>query len=236
MRVAVLSDLHLASRGTPCAFRHDVDTFRRFVDEVAAQANRIVLAGDVFDTDLAPIPYAQRAELAAARRDWKPLLDHLDGHDVDWLYGNHDRLLAEEGVPESLTYHAGERRLLVLHGHQFYPAADLYEQVKYPVKWFAGRLEASGGLAARVGASLYAINDQLSTPSSGPSVTGRGALALLERRDDVHLIVCGHEHVPERFATAHGIYVNSGTCGFDRLDWVLVDLDRGTATIRSGKN
>ncbi len=235
MRIAVLSDLHLASDSAPCAFRHHPSEFRRFLDHVAANSDQIVLAGDVFDTDLAPVPYGQRRELERARARWKPLLDHLRDLGALWLYGNHDRLLAPQGVPESVTIEACGRRLTVMHGHQFYPLPAVYERVKYPVKWFASRLQASAH-TAQLGHLLHAVNDRLSTPAVGPTVTGRGALGWLRDHPDTDFLVCGHEHVTERVDTPHGTYLNSGTCGFDRLDWVVVDLKEGTAEIRDGEN
>lgn len=236
MRVAVLSDLHLASSAAPCAFRHDLDAFRRFLDHVYAHSDAIVLAGDVFDTDLAPRPYGQRDELDAARADWAPLLGHLRDMDAQSVVGNHDRLLGESGTPELLTIEAAGRRLTVLHGHQFYPASAALEQIKYPVKWLAGRLEARGRAAASLGRLLHTVNDTVSTPHTGHSVTGRGALRWLRRHPGVDFVVCGHEHVTERVASPWGTYANSGTCGFGRLDWVLVDMDRGAVDIHSGEN
>jgi UDP-2,3-diacylglucosamine pyrophosphatase LpxH len=236
MRVAVLSDLHLSSRAAGCAFEHTTDEFLRFLDRVADQSDVLVIAGDLFDTDVSPIPFQRRRELARAEEDWAPILHRLGALGARTIVGNHDLILAERGVPEVLTIEAAGRRLVVIHGHQFYPASRTFEAVKYPVKWLAGRARARGAAGRALESTLHGINDWMATPSSGPTVTGSGALRLLRREPNVDFVVCGHEHTSERVVSQWGVYANSGTCGFGRFDWVLVDLAVGRVEIRSGQS
>jgi predicted phosphodiesterase len=150
------------------------------------------------------------------------------------VYGNHDSLLKHEGVPAIQRIRVGTFTLEVRHGHRFRGLDLMLEPLKYPIKWMAGRDQRRS--SGRLGAALYGINDFLTQPS-GPeqvSTTTKSALGHLECSDEINVLVCGHDHNISIHETSSGIYANSGTCGYGRLDWLSIDMAQGTVRAMSG--
>ncbi len=233
MRIAALSDLHLSTPDGACAFTHTVDAFLAFLDHVEADHDLLLLVGDVFDHDVGPRLGDRRGALRDARLAWAPVVDRLARTRCLQVHGNHDALLEEEGVPATLHLDVDGLRITLQHGHRFNPLGDAIEPIKRPVKWIAARDQRKGG---RLGDLLYRVNDLLtqSPPERGrPSATQRGAIEAL-RRSSTDILICGHDHTPAIVQTPFGIYANSGTCGYGRLDWLSVDTRERAVTLRSG--
>lgn len=231
MKIALLSDLHLSTPDDACAFGPDPAPLLRLLDHMERTHDAIALVGDVFDHKIGPGFPHQRRDLEAARRHWPQLVQRLRAPHVHWIWGNNDALLAREGIPEQWTLDADGARLVLLHGHQFAPLHQAFEALKYPIKALASwDLRSNGGRAGRV---LYRINDALTQPAEGsprPSAAQRGAVALLQARPDVDIVVCGHDHRPQVTRTPWGIYANSGSCAYGRMDWLSVDMARRQVT------
>ena len=235
MNIAVFSDLHLSKPGGACAFTHSIQTFEAFLDHIEAEHDLILLAGDIFDHDVGERFMDRVGALREARAAWAPLVERLDQPHVIKVHGNHDTLLADEGVPAVQRLDIAGFRIEMRHGHRFFRLDDLLAPLKYPIKWAAAWDQRQGlGL---VGNTLYRINDLLtqSAPQSArPTATTRGALAHLRASRGLDLLICGHDHRPMVAHTPHGIYANSGTCGYGRMDWLSIDPALGRVEIKDG--
>lgn len=236
MRLAAISDLHLSPPGPSCAFTHSADAFLRFLDRLEDTHDAILLIGDVYDLDVGERFLDRDGELARARDAWSPILDRLDQPHVLWVHGNHDALIAQEGVPTERRLAPDGWRILLRHGHRF-GLQPWVEPFKPPVKWVAGRSQRRGGW---LGDALYRANDLLTqAPAEDarrarPSATTRGAHRLLKQDDSVDVLICGHDHIPRVDHTPHGVYANSGTCGYGRLDYLSLNTDARHIHIGSG--
>lgn len=123
-RVRVVSDLHLGDGGASDAFGDKGDRFRRFLDDTAARADVLVVAGDGFDVAQA----WSMERICEAHRDVIDALSALArSMPVYYLRGNH------EGSGRELARHAPLRyanelwigdRVRVEHGN----ALDPYNQ------------------------------------------------------------------------------------------------------------
>ncbi len=232
MKLALLSDLHLAMPGRGCPFTHDEDAFAEWLDGLLASFDQVILLGDVFDHDAGTHLMRPRQALRDLRDAWPKLTRRLDHPRLTLLTGNHDDLLRERGVPDHLAITWRGQRMVFLHGHQFRPLHRAWERVKYPIKWAAAweQRNASGA----VGDLLYAINHRVHRSDDLlQSNTSRGAIRLLQRAP-LRLVACGHTHAPCHLpVTPHGDYLNTGACAFGRWDWAELDLPRGILQLRS---
>lgn len=234
MKLAVISDLHLSTPGPSCAFTHSTQDFLALLDFIERDHEIILLGGDIFDHDVGERIYDRASELRAAKLAWAPIVERLQQPHCRWIHGNHDTLLAEDGVPSSRRMHFDGLTLELHHGHLFGRISPMLEPIKYPIKWIAGRSQRKGG---RLGDLLYKINDTLSEAPDDPnrhSSTGRGALKRLKANPELDLVICGHDHIPRVDVTPKGTYANSGTCGYGRMDWLSIDTASKSVTIHNG--
>ncbi|MEL6182022.1 MAG: metallophosphoesterase family protein [Myxococcota bacterium] len=223
MKVAVLSDLHLSRPTASCGFGCDAAQLMAVLDRIEATHEALLLAGDIFDLNVRERFCDPRDEWRAAREAWRPLVERLERLCLAQVYGNNDHQLAREGFPEVAVLQAAGTRLVMMHGHQFEPAAAWLMDLKATVKWVAAWNQRHGMPA--LGDALYRANSAVSRnrPTRLDPLT-RQALAYLAQHPEVHILVCGHSHYPRVEKTAWGIYANAGACSFGRLDWLSIDL------------
>ncbi|MBC8067779.1 MAG: metallophosphoesterase family protein, partial [Deltaproteobacteria bacterium] len=126
MRIAAISDLHIGVRAGLDGFGHAIDAFDAWLARLEQEHDRIVLLGDVFQTDhvLVPGRRARARELHAARRRAEVLVRRFSGPRYHYVHGNHDEVARTElDVVSSLRIAADGVELLFTHGHQFDPVA-----------------------------------------------------------------------------------------------------------------
>lgn len=231
MKLALLSDLHLALPGRGCPFTHEEHAFAEWMDALLATHDQVILLGDIFDHDAGTHLLRPRQALAELHDAWPRIAARLRHPRVLTLTGNHDDLLRERGVPDVLTLQHRGRRLRLLHGHQFARLHRAWERVKYPIKWGAAWEQRVG--QGRLGSLLYRIN-HLAHRTEDPARdrVARGAGDLLSR-GGLHIVACGHTHVPCLLHLPGGLYLNTGACAFGRWDWASLDLAKGEVTLQS---
>ena len=84
MRIAALSDFHIGARAYMDEFHHDEHSFLAYLDRLEASHDRIVLVGDIYQTEHAMRPGHRAAarELTRARRRLPALAERLRSRGV----------------------------------------------------------------------------------------------------------------------------------------------------------
>jgi predicted phosphodiesterase len=234
MKIAVLSDLHLAPGGANRCTATSAELLSLF-DRIEARASRVVVAGDIFDLDRPRLPGDWREQLARLRRERPEVMRRLDAY--DWILGNHDAALCRRGVPEERCFVADGVRVLVRHGHQWDMPLKKVPGLATSANFVAGWLERSGlrGAARAMGRVPLVLDRMLSRrdrhrnhrragPPSSPDRCLNGARELLAA-ENWDVVVCGHSHRLRLVADPHGLFVNTGSLCLGHLDWALIETD-----------
>ena len=238
MRIAFFSDLHLGpGRTNRCtATRREL---LEFFDEVERSADRVIVAGDLFDLDRPRRPGGWRTQLDAIRRERPTVVRRLESY--DWIWGNHDPQLAGLGVPEEREIAADGLRLLVLHGHQWDMALKklpgLPQAANFVAGWMlrAGLTSVQDALQEAPWLVDRTLNHLLPGRRADADRGIDGARRLIDR-DGWDIVVAGHSHMLRLVFCDTGLYANSGALCEGRLDWLLVDTAEHTVeTWRDGR-
>ncbi|MBK9753540.1 MAG: metallophosphoesterase family protein [Nannocystis sp.] len=225
MRIAALSDFHIGAHGYMDEFRHRESAFLAFLDQLEGSHDRIILVGDIYQTEHALLPGRRvaAAELARARARVPALCERLRGPQYHYIHGNHDAVAGPElGAPETLEISADGYRVLFIHGHQFDPVFQRARAAAQAATWFTGRLRRAGlrPLAQWFEGRDVAIKHRRFGHIDGPYA--RAARALL-REHAADLVVMGHTHVPHLHRLPEGQVVNTGSCARGRRTHVTID-------------
>jgi UDP-2,3-diacylglucosamine pyrophosphatase LpxH len=218
----VISDVHLGAE-VSCA--KQLTRFLREIQAGTVATRQLVLNGDVFDSwDFRRLK----------KHHWKSLsaLRHLSKRiPVTWVVGNHDgpadivsHLIGVNVVEEHVVL-SGERRVLVLHGHQF----DRF-LVKHPIITYVAdliyrmlqKMDPSFRLAraAKCSSKTYLrCTEKIAD----------GAIARM-READCDAVCCGHTHFGEESPP----YFNSGS--WAELPCTYLTIQDGRVKLREYDN
>ena len=232
MRIAALSDFHLGAWRHTDGFRHDPDAFARFLDRLEAEHDRVVLLGDIYQSDHTawPHPLGSRRMLERVRRRVPALVERFDRAAYLHVHGNHDAIVGPaRGAPEHWRA-PGRFAALFIHGHPFDPIAVRASWAAHLGTWSTGRLRAAGlrPLAWWLELRDVAIKHERFGGPQGPYA--RGARALMGEHD-TSIVVMGHTHVAGITPLPGGVMVNTGTCSGGRTMWASIDTERGLVAV-----
>ncbi len=233
MRLAICSDLHLGRGDRTDRFGHDPQRFHAFLDHLEAEADRVVLLGDILDTHHGRIPFAFFREVRIIGEVYRGLADRLLGGRYQVIAGNHDACLADlPGIEEEFQLEADGQRLLLLHGHQF----DRLIRTSPGLCALGNYL---GGAAERHGIDgALALLDWIDDAANGGVKVDRGelyrtkAIELAAARG-IDTVILGHTHQQDRHAARGVTYLNVGACLQGRFEYGFVDTGRGIVEART---
>ena len=238
MQIAVISDLHLGPGDATERCVHRDETLLRWLAELEANHERIVLLGDVWETLTDPtrpgsstrmLYRARRAHARIAERFEKPMYEHL--------CGNHDRVAQQTGAREQWTHQAGGDRYLFVHG-------DILDNSN-KTRWLSTVGVYLGGWLLRAGLERtfsafeqYAHRRVDNAPDkrsvgSGSTLAEAGHTAYriaaleLAQSAGADVIVTGHTHRACQVHTDSGAYLNSGSVLNHEVSWLSLDTARG---------
>ncbi len=225
MRIAALSDFHIGARRYMDEFRHSEASFLAWLDVLERSHDRIVLVGDIYQTEHALLPGLRpaAAQLARAQARLPALSARLRGPQYLYLHGNHDAVAGPAlAAPESLQLRADDFTVVFIHGHQFDPVFQRARAAAQAATWFTGRLRRAGlrPLAQWFEGRDVAIKHRRFGHADGPYA--RAARTLL-REHAADLVVMGHTHVPHLHSLPEGRVVNTGSCARGRRTHVSID-------------
>lgn len=236
MRIAALSDFHVGPFGYTDEFHHEERRFLEYLTELEASHDRIVLVGDIWQTEHGLLPGRRAAarQLARARRRMPALAERLAGPKYLYVHGNHDAVARGElGAVETLRLAADGFVAVFVHGHQFDPVFRRAYAAARAATWVTGRLRRVGlrPLAQWFEGRDIAIKHRRFGHAAGPyAEAARGLL----RAHAADVVVMGHTHVPHLHALPEGQVVNTGSCSRGRRMHVSIDTAARTVTIALG--
>lgn len=233
MRLAAISDLHIGAHAGRDGFGHAIRDFASWLDRIEREHDRIVLLGDVFQTDHTIVPGAQRRarELRAARRRAGALAQRFAGDRYHYVHGNHDAIARDElAAPTELRLAADGVELLFTHGHQFDPVARGAQWLADLGTWTTGALRRTPllALARWLEARDVAIKHARFGGRDGPYARGAAELGTRER---AAVVVMGHTHAAELHDLGAVLYANTGTCSGGRRECVSIDTAARTIAL-----
>lgn len=220
MRIAVLSDIHLAPNPiNRCAV--DLTKLAGRVDRLIETHDEVILNGDTFDLSRSLTPWGWRAHLAATRSEHSDLCATLDR--ATWLQGNHDVQLASIGAES--TWHGAfdGLRVFVHHGHVFDTGLKRFRSIEWSANLAAGWAARVGLDVVERGMELISNTSERVTSGSEPDVAG--ARRLIENGWDI--VIQGHAHLQRLEELAGGLYLNTGSQLGDAVEWGSVDTETG---------
>lgn len=212
----IISDLHLGASNC------QVKKLYEFLDGIEDRCNRLILNGDVFDS----------MDFRRLNKDHWKVLSLLrkvsDKIEVVWVIGNHDGDAETIGnllgihVYDQFTFYSGQKKVLVLHGHQF----DNF-LTDHPILTWIGDL-------------IYNLLQKLDKKHQIAKLAKRNSKHYLRNYVKVHqeaislakklvcdIVCCGHTHNPYQVDQ----YLNSGS--WTELPCTYIKLVDGIAEVES---
>lgn len=226
MKIAVISDLHLASSGAPDLFGHDDTEFVKFLGFLERNFEKVVLLGDIWETLTGRVPGPAR-ELARARDSHPEIARRFLQPMYTYVHGNHDFVAAAaEGAPEEITLRVDGVRLLFTHGHQ---NDMLVERARWASEfgvWIGAWIRRFGLSAA------YTMLRRLDEKRHGATHDGancafqRWAVSVAELQS-ADVVVTGHTHLATRAEHGSRLFLNSGSCSEGAITFLSIDTRKG---------
>ena len=199
----ILSDLHLGSDN--CQAKAAAALLQQILDG-AIRTRRLIINGDVFDS----IDFRR-----LKKTHWKVLsqIRHLsDKLEVVWIVGNHDgsaeiisHLLGVQ-VVEQFILQSGDRRLLVIHGHQY----DDFIQDHPVLTWLA---DTGYWLLQKIDRSHYVARLAKTRSKTFIRCASKIQVGAVRRAAEQGCsgVICGHTHHVEKSEEGQAVaYYNSG--------------------------
>jgi predicted phosphodiesterase len=232
VRVAALSDFHIGVQWHRDGFRHRLQRFSRWLDHLEASHDRIVLLGDIYQTDHGAIfRRGARRHLIRARERVRELARRFEAPPYLYVFGNHDEIAREVlGATEHVSLRADGIGMFFIHGHQFDPVARRAKLAADLGTWATGRLRAMGlrPVAQWLEGRDISIKDRRFRGEHGPYVRAGRDLA---RTHDAQIVVMGHTHVASSTPVPEGIVLNTGSCSRGRNQGVSIDTATREVTL-----
>ena len=229
MRIATFGDLHLGHTPVLDKFLGEEDRLLRLDDHLSRSHDRIILMGDIYQTDYGSYPGSRSDVLEAILKRYSRIFRRWSTAPHHSLFGNHDL------ITQKLLGNLKQIRLLkdnwsvwLTHGHQFDPFIGGEGRLRFFVTWMIGGLR-------RMGFSRFA--DFLEGPfydrgQRFVKALEQAAILALDRGKN-NVIVMGHSHQMACLPIGRGVYVNSGACVPDSLRYVSIDTSRRVVEVRS---
>ena len=221
MRIATFGDLHLCPSLSSDRFGNDEEQLLRFDDHLRELHDRIVLMGDVFQTDYGSRPGSRGDMLEATMQRYRRISGRWNSPACTMIYGNHDVVTARRmRAVEEIALDSNGMRIWLTHGHQFDPLIS-EGPAPFMVSWIVGQFRRMGqkGLADLLEGRFFMVCQRLVRSLGSPRSAARNALMQNER----DVVIMGHTHQAECVRFGNGVYANSGACLPNHLGYVSID-------------
>jgi len=229
MRIATFGDLHLGHTPLLDKFGRREDDLLRFDDHLSRTHDRIILMGDVYQTDYGIYPGSRSDVLEAIMKRYPRIVSRWGFSHYGGVFGNHDRITQKLlGTLRQIRIKTDGWRIWLIHGHQFDPFIGRKARLPYLVTWIVGGMRRIG---------LGRLADFLEGPlyDFGQRIFQRLDMAAWKALNSGknNIIVMGHSHQMTCRPLGKGIYVNSGTCSPDAMRYVSMDTRKRLVEVRA---
>lgn len=236
MRIAAISDLHIGATERTDRFGHRERDFLAFLDRLERSADRVVVLGDLFQTEhgwgLGRAAAAR--ELRRAVRRMPALWARLQDPRYAYVHGNHDAVARDElGALGELRLEADGFAAVFIHGHQFDPLIRRFYPIARMSTWMTGRICHAGFRRAAEWLEWQDVRVKHERFRGPDGPYARAARELLRRRA-ARAVVMGHTHMAERVELPEGVLANTGTCSRGLRMHVAIDTAARTVELRAG--
>jgi len=229
MRIATFGDLHLGHTPVLDKFLGEEDRLLRLDDHLSRTHDRIILMGDIYQTDYGSYPGSRSDVLEAILKRYSRIVGRWRTAHHYSLFGNHDLITQKLlGNLKQIRLLKDHWRIWLTHGHQFDPFIGDEGRLPFFVTWMIGGLRRLGfsRLADFLEGPFYDWGQRFFKALELAAIK-----ALHHGKNDV--IVMGHSHQMACLPIGRGVYVNSGACVPDSLRYVSIDTARRVVEVRS---
>lgn len=228
MRIASFGDLHLGHTPQLDKFQGQEEMLLRFDDHLSRTFDRIILMGDMFQTDYGTFPGPRSDVLELILKRYDRIARRWKSSPCTVLFGNHDRITQKRmSALRQIRINKDGWRLWFIHGHQFDPFIGEKSRLPYYVTWMIGGLRRKGmkGLADFLEGPFYDLGQRLFR-----RLEKAAHRALVQGRNQI--VVMGHSHRLTCQPFGKGAYLNSGAPRPDFLPYVSIDTERREVEVR----
>lgn len=221
MRIATFGDLHLGPNIFSDRFQNDEEHLLRFDDHLRGSHDRIVLVGDIFQTDYGSRPGSRPEVLEAAMERYPRISNRWNSASCALIYGNHDAVIQERmRAAKEIFLNDNGSRIWLTHGHHFDPLIS-EGPIPFAFSWMMGQFRRMGrrSLADFLEGQFFTTCQQMARSLGSPMCAAQNAL-LLGQYD---IVIMGHTHQPDCVRFGNGVYANSGACLPNQLGYISID-------------
>ncbi len=208
MRIATFGDLHLGHTPVLDKFLGEEDRLLRLDDHLSRTHDRIILMGDIYQTDYGSYPGSRSDVLEAILKRYSRIARRWQANHYHSIFGNHDLITQKFlGTLKQIRLKKDNWRIWLTHGHQFDPFIGDEGRLPFFVTWMIGGLRRLGfsRLADFLEGPFYDWGQRFFRALELAAIK-----ALLHGKNNV--IVMGHSHQTACLPMGQGVYVNSGAC------------------------
>lgn len=231
MRIASFGDLHLGHIPVLDKFQGKEEGLLRFDDHLSRTHDRIILMGDIFQTDYGVYPGSRSDVLEAILERYSRIVRRWGSAHYESIFGNHDKITQKNmGTLKQIRLKKDDWHIWLIHGHQFDPFIGEEGRLPYFITWIIGgmRRKGLGKLADFLEGPLYDFGQRLFE-----RLDKAARQALIYGRNNI--IVMGHSHQMTCRPFGKGIYVNSGACYPNQMRYVSIDTETKVVEVRGFK-
>jgi UDP-2,3-diacylglucosamine pyrophosphatase LpxH len=228
MRIATFGDLHLGHTAVLDKFLGEEEQLLRLDDHLSRTHDRVILMGDIYQTDYGSYPGSRTDVLEAILERYSRIVSRWRSSHYDSLFGNHDLITQKFlGNVKQIRLTIDNWRIWLTHGHQFDPFIGDEGRLPPFVTWMIGQLRRLGfsRRADFLEGPFYDWSQRLFQALESAAIK-----ALNYGKNDV--IVMGHSHQVACLPISQGVYVNSGACVPDSLRYVSIDTALRVVEVR----
>ncbi|MGC1403149.1 MAG: metallophosphoesterase [Thermodesulfobacteriota bacterium] len=231
MRIATFGDLHLGHTTVLDKFQGKEESLLRFDDHLSRTHDRIILMGDIYQTDYGMVPGSRSEVLEAIIKRYSRITRRWKSSRYGTLFGNHDLITQKFlGTLKQIRLKKDGWRIWLIHGHQFDPFIGEEGRLPFFVTWMIGGMRRMGfsRLADFLEGPFYDFGQRLFQ-----RLDLAAGKALSQGKNDI--IVMGHSHQMTCRQFGKGVYVNSGACSNDYMSYVSIDTAKRVVEVRAFK-
>ena len=228
MRIATFGDLHLSHISALDKFKGREENLLHFDDHLNRTHEKIVLMGDIFQTDYGFYPGPRPDVLEMILNRYPRIIRRWGSKSCQIIFGNHDRITDRLlGTAKQIHLKKDGWHLWFIHGHQFDPFIG-EKRFPYLFTWMIGGMRRAGfrRLADFLEGPFYDLGQKLFH-----ALTSKAREELMGGKNDV--IIMGHSHQATCLPFGKGVYVNSGDCFCRFMKYISIDTLARTVEVRA---